>query len=86
MDKMTDLQDLLKHEIKDLYSVEEQIIEAMPQMIEKANNPQLRDALERHLRITEGQLKRLEQVKELLGQDHNEIQEQKNNGLFARLM
>lgn len=83
---MTDLKDLLRHEIKDLYSVEEQIIEAMPQMIEKANNPQLKQGLERHLRITEEQLKRLDQVKELMDQDHHEIQERKNSGLFARLM
>lgn len=86
MEKMTDLQDLLQHEIKDLYSAEEQIIEAMPRMIEKAKNPQLKQALERHLRITEGQLKRLEQVQQLINQDGHIIQERKNNGLFARLM
>jgi ferritin-like metal-binding protein YciE len=91
MEKMTDLQDLLKHEIKDLYSAEEQIIEAMPRMIEKVTNPQLRQALERHLRITEEQLTRLEQVQQLMAQggeqeNNNEEGKEGNNGLFARLM
>jgi ferritin-like metal-binding protein YciE len=86
MEKMTDLKDLLKHEIKDLYSAEEQIIQAMPRMIEKANNPQLKQGLQRHLSITENQLKRLEQVQQLMAQDSHEIQERKNSGLFARLM
>ena len=42
MEKMSDLRDLLKHEIYDLYSAEEQIIKALPAMIEKANNWQLK--------------------------------------------
>ncbi|MBD0333320.1 MAG: DUF892 family protein, partial [Chitinophagaceae bacterium] len=38
---MKDLRDLLKHEVQDLYSAEEQIIEAMPAMIEKAKDQAL---------------------------------------------
>ena len=30
MEKMNDLKDLLKHEVQDLYSAEEQIITALP--------------------------------------------------------
>jgi ferritin-like metal-binding protein YciE len=93
MEKMTDLQDLLKHEIKDLYSAEEQIIAAMPGMIEKVTNPQLREALEMHLQVTQGQLERLQQVQQLMAQGNqqesgNEGEEESggNNGLFARLM
>ncbi len=66
MEKMKDLRDLLKHEVMDLYSAEEQIIAAMPMMIEKATNPQLRQALEEHLRVTEAQRDRLDQVKQHL--------------------
>jgi len=87
MEKMTDLQDLLKHEIKDLYSAEEQIIQAMPRMIEKVSNPQLRQALEMHLRVTEGQLKRLQQVQQLMEQENGQSEDgQAGNGLFSRLM
>ncbi len=42
MEKMNDLKALLKHEVMDLVSAEEQIIEAMPAMIEKAKNPELK--------------------------------------------
>jgi ferritin-like metal-binding protein YciE len=66
MEKMKDLRDLLKHEVMDLYSAEEQIIAAMPMMIEKATNPQLRQALEEHLRVTEAQRDRLDEVKQHL--------------------
>lgn len=81
MDKLKDLRDLLKHEIKDLYSAEEQIIDAMPAMIDKANNPTLKQALEMHLQVTRAQKDRLEQVQQLLGEyDKNE-----NSGFFSSL-
>ena len=82
MEKMRDLRDLLIHEVADLRSAEEQIIEAMPQMISKANNPQLRQALEQHLQVTHGQLARLEQAQRMLG-DHNA--NENNTGLLANL-
>jgi len=93
MEKMKDLRDLLKHEIKDLYSAEEQIIQAMPRMIEKAKNPQLKEALQMHLQITEEQLNRLEQVQQLLqeeesgqGGNNTGTQEGGKEGLFTRLL
>ena len=55
MENMNQLRDLLKHEIKDLYSAEEQIIEALPKMIEKANNRELKRALQEHLEVTKKQ-------------------------------
>lgn len=67
MEKMRDLRDLLTHEVADLYSAETQIIEAMPQMIAKAHNPQLRQALEQHLQVTRNQVDRLTQVQSILG-------------------
>ena len=48
---MIDLGDLLKHEILDLYSAEEQIIDALPIMIEKATNAELKKALRDHLKV-----------------------------------
>jgi ferritin-like metal-binding protein YciE len=63
MEKLKNLKDLLNHEILDLYSAEEQIIAALPKMIEKAKNPSLKAALEEHLSITEQQKNRLDEVK-----------------------
>lgn len=74
---MRDLRDLLVHEVADLYSAEQQIIEALPQMIEKANNPQLRQALQQHLQVTRNQADRLTQVRSILGQ-----REEVNEGGF----
>jgi ferritin-like metal-binding protein YciE len=76
MEAMNDLKALLKHEVQDLVSAEDQIIEAMPAMIEKAQNPQLKKALEEHLRITEKQRTRLDQV---LG-SFNEEKDSEGNG------
>jgi ferritin-like metal-binding protein YciE len=72
MENMNQLRDLLKHEIKDLYSAEEQIIEALPKMIEKANNNDLKKALRQHLQVTEKQKDRLDQVLEALDEEREE--------------
>ena len=66
MEKMKDLKDLLIHEIQDLYSAEEQIIEALPLMIKKAKDDKLVKALRNHLKVTEKQKDRLDEVKQLL--------------------
>lgn len=67
MDNMNDLRDLLLHDLQDLYSAEEQIIAAMPAMIDKANDTRLKRALEEHLRVTERQRDRLRQIQQTLG-------------------
>ena len=89
MEKMIDLKDLLIHEVQDLYSAEEQIIEAMPAMIEKAKNPTLVKALKEHLKVTENQKARLEQVQKLLGREDNEGNNgsngNKKKGFFSSL-
>lgn len=83
MDNMNHLRDLLVHDVHDLYSAEEQIIKALPAMIEKANNPQLKQALEQHLRVTEQQRDRLDQVRQLLGANNDDSNQ--GYGIFAGL-
>jgi ferritin-like metal-binding protein YciE len=83
METMINLNDLLKHEILDLYSAEEQIIEALPAMIEKAKNPELKKALREHLKITEDQKSRLDKVKQTFGEGDG--QDGENKGFFSRL-
>jgi ferritin-like metal-binding protein YciE len=61
------LDDLLVHELQDIYHAEGQITKALPKMIKAATNPELRAAFEEHLQQTEGQIERLERVFELLG-------------------
>ena len=66
MGQLINLKDLLQHEIDDLYSAEEQIIDALPKMVEKASAAPLKKALNEHLQVTKGQKQRLEKVKQLL--------------------
>lgn len=62
------LQELYLEQLKDLHSAEEQIIEALPKMAEKASNAELRQAFELHLRQTKEQLRRLDQIGQRAGQ------------------
>jgi ferritin-like metal-binding protein YciE len=62
------LDDLLVDELRDIYNAERQLLKALPAMRKKVNNPRLSDALENHLRQTEGQVGRLEQIFEELDQ------------------
>lgn len=62
------LDDLFVHTLQDIYYAEQQILKALPKMIAKATNPQLKQGLQMHLSETEGQIRRLEQVFEMHGQ------------------
>jgi ferritin-like metal-binding protein YciE len=64
---MKSLNDLYLDEIKDLYDAEHQITQALPKMVEAAHNRELKAAFRTHLKQTEGQIRRLEQVFESLG-------------------
>ena len=63
------MDDLFLHVVQDIYYAENQIMKALPDMIEKATNRELTTALRSHLGETEKQVQRLEQVFQLLGQE-----------------
>jgi ferritin-like metal-binding protein YciE len=60
------LKDLLEDEIKDLYSAEKQLTKAIPKMAKGSNDPALQNAFKGHLKETEAQAQRLEQIAEIL--------------------
>ena len=62
------LDDLFVHTLQDIYYAENQITKALPKMISLATDPQLKAGFEQHLRETENQIKRLEQVFQMHGQ------------------
>ena len=66
--ELSNLQDLLVENLKDLYSAETQILKALPKVAKKVENEQLRDALTMHVKETEGQVKRLEQILSRMGE------------------
>jgi ferritin-like metal-binding protein YciE len=62
------LEDLYQHGLKDIYYAENQIVKTLPDMIENATNAELKRGLQHHLRETKEQVKRLEQVFALHGE------------------
>jgi ferritin-like metal-binding protein YciE len=60
--ELENLRDLYVHELKDLYSAEKQIIQALPKMARAATNRQLSAAFRQHLEQTRKQAKRLEDI------------------------
>jgi ferritin-like metal-binding protein YciE len=82
MKKIIDLKDLLKYEILDLYSAEEQIIEGLPDMIEKANDSKLKRVLSNHLEVSKIHKDRLDKIKETImsGEDIGD-----SKGFFSNL-
>jgi len=61
------LQQLFVEELKDIYSAEKQILTALPRMAKAADSDDLREAFTKHLKETEGQVRRLDQIFRELG-------------------
>ena len=56
------LKDLYIHELKDLYSAEQQLVKALPKMAKAARNKELAAGFQEHLEQTKGHAQRLEQI------------------------
>ena len=61
------LQELLIDELKDLYSAEKQIVQALPKIAKATTSPELSEALLSHLEETKCQVQRLEKIGEIVG-------------------
>ena len=66
--EMQTLRDLYIDELKDLWSAEKMLVKALPKMAKAATHPELAKAFMTHLRQTEQQVKRLEQIFNDLGE------------------
>ena len=67
MAKLSSLDDLLVHELQDIYNAENQSLKALPKMAKAASHPELKAAFEEHREQTQNQVQRLEQAFKLLG-------------------
>jgi ferritin-like metal-binding protein YciE len=67
--EITTLRDLFQEHIQDLWSMEDQIINTLPDMIEATSDDALRDALQNHLDQTRRQVQRLEEICRLVDFD-----------------
>ena len=61
------LDDLFVHTLRDIYYAEKQIEKALPEMVEKATEPSLKQAFQTHLGETKNHVKRVEQVFKMHG-------------------
>lgn len=81
--KLETLQDMYLTQLKDLYSAEEQLIEALPEMADTASNSELADAFKQHLEQTKEHRQRLEQVFQNLAQQPGGMKSQGIAGLIS---
>jgi ferritin-like metal-binding protein YciE len=58
--------DLFYETLRDIYYAEKAIVKSLPKMAKTAHDEELREAIEHHLKETEGHVDRLEEVFELI--------------------
>jgi ferritin-like metal-binding protein YciE len=60
--RLDTLEDVFVEQIADLYSAEQQLVQALPKMITAAHSDELRKAFEEHFEQTQGHVTRLQEV------------------------
>ncbi len=66
--KMESLTDLYLEQLRDLYSAENQLVDALPKMAEAAHGPDLKKGIKEHLRQTQEHVTRLERIFNAMGE------------------
>src|ERR1700755_650 len=66
--KLNSVRDLLMEELRDLYSAETQLVDALPKMAEAASSNQLKSAFTHHLEETKTHVSRLENIFQQIGE------------------
>jgi len=72
---------LFVDELKDIYWAEKHLVKALPKMIKGATSPKLVKAIEKHLEETKEQVKRIDQVFEILDMKAEAIKCEAMSGL-----
>lgn len=65
--KQKTLKDLLEEGLKDVYSAEKQLVEALPEFAKACSSEDLEDAFTKHLQQTKRQAERIEKIFQRLG-------------------
>ena len=81
--KLESLRDLLVSQLQDLYDAEHQITKALPKMAKAATSPELKSAFQKHLKETEGQIERLDEVFKALNEKATRKTCRATQGLIA---
>lgn len=67
--KIRSLDELFEHELEDLLSAEQQLVEALPKMADAAGDASLKTAFKNHLKETRTHITRLEKAFKKLGKE-----------------
>lgn len=65
---MQTIEELFEHELKDIYSAEHSLLDALEQMAGESSDREIKKAYTQHRKETQGQIKRLEKIFKSLGQ------------------
>lgn len=65
---METIEELFEHELKDMYSAETSLLNALQQMADESTDREIKKGFLQHRKETQGQIKRLEKVFKTLGQ------------------
>jgi ferritin-like metal-binding protein YciE len=68
---MKTLADAFEHTLQDIYWAENALVKALPKVSKSANNPELKAAVDEHLKETKGHVKTLEAVFKSIGKEAN---------------
>jgi ferritin-like metal-binding protein YciE len=77
------MQDLLIHQLKDIYSAEQMLTKALPKLKDRASTEELATAFGDHLQETKNQVARLDQVFGILGEQPGGVKCKAMEGLIA---
>lgn len=80
---LDNMKKLFVHELKDLHDAENQILQALPKMAEKATHQDLKNAFQEHERQTQEHVQRLERVLDDLGESAGDVRCKGIRGIIA---
>jgi len=64
---MQTIEELFEHELQDIYSAEQSLVDALEQMANESSDREIRKGFTQHRKETQGQIKRLEKIYKTLG-------------------
>jgi ferritin-like metal-binding protein YciE len=65
---MQTIEELFEHELKDMYSGEKMLLDALEQMAAESSDKEIKKSFVQHRKETQGQIKRLEKIFKSMGQ------------------
>jgi ferritin-like metal-binding protein YciE len=65
---MQTIEELFEHELQDIYSAEQSLLDALEQMANESSDREIKRGFAQHRKETQGQIKRLDKVYKTLGQ------------------